>query len=871
MPQKKSEFDYIEEKREKPAFEWVLDGQPHIRGVAFWEWDLKKDFVRFSPEWENILQNRDYDYAKPGDQTWWRKRIHRDDFSAVAQMNDDIAQGKNDRYDLLFRLQRADGCWAWLLSRGTVTKRQNGKVIGASGIISDISFLRNDPKFQMAESVGSSAYHAMLENSPDMFVRMDRELFAAYVNPAVARYMNRERDQYYSYKESLDERNILPEHLDFLQNRIGRVFDERVTLREEVAFTDADGHEFVGEYSFWPEFDPDGKVIFAMTQFRDLSEQVKAERLARINEKRLEALNRLTLMDNAPEDAVLNFVMNSIVELTHSESAFILLPWGDSPFEGEMLWSEDHYWRMGRPDLSDYEFASDLAVLVTQPGGSICFRSMKNGDGKQPVHRSFNGQMAIMRCLITPAMEDERVACIAGVCNKARDYDEADRRQLETFINGAWLVIRRQRFMRELQRAKDAAEHANKVKDVFLANISHELRTPLNGMLSMLQLLELQSMTAQQREYVSAANESGKALLRIISDILDFSRMESGRMQLQKEIFNFKETVFSIMRLFKAEAIKKGLNISFTMDECIPACMIGDEARFRQILYNLAGNALKFTEQGEIGITFALLPEEDDGRLRFHISVRDTGIGIPAEKQGIIFEAFTQLDNFSTRRYAGTGLGLGIVKQLVGLMDGKIFIESQVGEGTTVHCLVTFDRCAAHELPLKQEKKAAPSTWNKTASMDILVAEDDDVGRFAIRSFLQRAGHRPLCVRNGRQALEALQLHHFDCLFTDIQMPDMDGLEVTRRIRSGELDDMAPSDAVRTLVAEYTLNGDEGAVQVDPDMIVAAVSAHTMSGDRERFLELGMNFYVSKPIRMDELGDVLADIGKMTRLRMGRC
>ena len=866
---------------------WMLSGHHRIAGLAFWEWDFVTGYIFFSPEWQNILQSGEYDQAVPGDESWWWQRIHEEDKPMILAARSAIEERRSNQYDVRFRLQRADGCWAWLLTKGAVTAVSGDSVVKVSGVVMDISSLRTDPVFQMSEAVGNAAYHAMLENSPDMFVRMDRELFPAYMNPVVAEYMGRDRDQY-SYSESLEELKIQPQQLEFLQRNVRRVFDERATSREMISFIDATGREVTGEYSFWPEFDGDGKVTYAMTQFRDLSHQVQAEQHARINEKRLEALNRLTLMDNVAEAEVLSFVMSQLKELTRSKSGFIFIPRGESPFEGEMLWSDDHYNFLDRCYLPHDILPEDLIALARDADGSLRFCSVRNGDGIHPIQVSFDGQMPIMRSMIAPAMDGERVACIAGVCNKEKDYDEADLRQLETFINGAWLVIHRQRFLRELRRAKEAAEHANRVKDTFLANVSHELRTPLNGMLSMMQLLELLPMTEQQREYVYAANESGRALLRIISDILDFSHMESGRMQLRKEEFNFKETVCSTMRLFSSEAIKKGLATRFFIDDAIPGLVIGDEARVRQILFNIVGNALKFTEKGEITLQCSLVSAEGETRPRVHIALSDTGIGIPREKRDAVFEAFTQLDSSSTRRYAGTGLGLDIVRQLVTLMDGSVFIDSEVGKGTTVHCVLRFDACAPEA---GQPDKAWPALHPERQGLDILVAEDDKVSRFAIRSFLQRAGHRPYCVSNGREALEALLLHPFDCLFTDIQMPDMDGLEVTRRVRSKDFSGVIASRQRQEELAAYRANGPahlgvdeeqspgtqaalaacdgvaQGDCDVDASLTIVAVSAHAMSGDRERFLEQGVDYYVSKPIRMEELGQVLSAIGARRKER----
>ncbi|MDR0339641.1 MAG: response regulator [Desulfovibrio sp.] len=840
---------------------------PRIPGVATWVWDVEADSCVFSAEWAEILRQDPQDLPERISAAWWWGRVHEGDIDDLKKASKDVLEGRCHSFDVVFRVQRNDGCWTWLISKAVVSERRDGIPRYVTGIIAEISRLRTDAKFQQGKAgVGEINYHAMLENSPDLYVRMDRELFPAYINPVAARYMDRERNEY-SYSDKLKDLKLEPRQLAFLQRCVSRVFDEGATVRELVTFTTARGVEATGEYSFWPEYDGEGNIIFAMSQFRDLTDHIEAEQRARLNERRLAALYHLTQMDNAPEAEVLDFVMDSLLRLTHSSSGFMFFPGTDDPLgRGYMLWSDDHACFFAEGCAATLEsFPEDLLCLVSDGGGGAHYRRMRNGDGQSPVHISFGGRMPVMRSLIGPAMEGERVVCIAGVCNKETDYEDADMQQLETFINGAWLVLRRQRLMRELQRAKEAAEHANRAKSEFLANVSHELRTPLNGMLSMLQLLELLPMTGQQREYVRTACNSGKSLLRIISDILDFSRMESGKMELKPELFDFKATVASVMSLFAAEAAEKGLACSVNFDPAIPDLLVGDDARVRQIMFNLVGNAMKFTEHGAITVDCALLPARSNGRERVYIAVSDTGIGIAHEQQNVIFDPFTQIDSSSTRKYPGTGLGLGIVKSLVALMDGAITVESELGAGATVHCSLTFGAPdqAMRVRPLAQDVKDGQCRDQLAETcLDILVAEDDDVSRFAVKAFLQRAGHRPFCVSNGRQALEAMTLHRFDCLFTDIQMPDMDGLEVVRRIRTNSMDDIEPSPPLRDMLADYLDETGLKPAAPESDIPIVAVSAHAMSGDKERFLAQGVDFYIAKPIIMSELTETLLRIGQ---------
>lgn len=696
-------------------------------------------------------------------------------------------------------------------------------------------------------------YHSMLENSPDLFVRFDRALTPVYANPAVHKYFGGKRDAPV-YNERQVNRRLAGNYRDLFKKYIERVFTEKTVVREEIHVCLTDGSEVIGECSFWPEFDTGGVIRYAMVQFRDITDKRRAEQRAALNEKRLEALYRLTLMENAEEDAVLSFVMDSVLELTDSRSGFFFIPEEDGSDRGRLFWSSDHYRHIDRQYLPDSLLPHDLVRTMTDENGNRLYRAIKNGTGREPLYVLFGGAMRVMRVVIAPGMEGNHMVSVAGVCNKGTDYDESDLQQLETFMNSAWLILRRRRFVRELQQAKEAAESANKAKNAFLANVSHELRTPLNGVLSMLQLIDSMPMAEEQHEYLMTAQASGKALLRIISDILDFSSMESGKMPLAVDVFDFQASVRSALGMFKENAASKGLEFTYAIDPAIPRSLLGDEGRVRQIIFNVVGNAVKFTPEGSITVQCALLPGDSPEPVRVSIEVTDTGIGIPESRLAGIFDAFSRVESSHRRKYAGTGLGLSIVKHLASMMDGSVSIQSELGKGTTVRAVLSFGVPAVRQRPRPASRRAETPCG---LPLDILVAEDDAVGSMAIKAFLQRRCHRVVCVDDGSKALEALQAHPFHCLFTDITMPEMDGLELVRRIRTGDIADFPLTDGVRELVRETFPDAPENGCPINRDLAVITVSAHSMIGDRERFLEQGMNYYVSKPIDKDEIDGAL--------------
>ena len=380
----------------------------------------------------------------------------------------------------------------------------------------------------------------------------------------------------------------------------------------------------------------------------------------------------------------------------------------------------------------------------------------------------------------------------------------------------------------ELARARLEAEASNRAKSEFLANMSHEIRTPLNGILGMLQLLSRSHLDEDQRDSVFTAIRSSRRLTQLLNDILDLSRIEAGKFRLEPAEFRFVDLRDSVRDLFAIPAKAKGLDLSFDIDEAIPVRVVGDEGRLRQILFNLVGNAVKFTPRGSIGIR-ARRVDRDEG-MAVLFSIADTGVGIPAERQDDIFQPFTQVDGSAIRSHGGVGLGLAIVRRLVDLLEGTISMRSKVGQGTTIEVLIPL--AAGHAVCDAQEVQPVPEVRGKR----ILVVEDDRVNQLALTRMLLKLGHAPAVADNGRAALDILQHESFDCVLMDIQMPVMDGLEATRRIRARSHPD------------------------IPADLPVVALTGHAMAGDRERFLAEGMTAYLSKPVDMDALARLIAEI-----------
>ena len=498
-----------------------------------------------------------------------------------------------------------------------------------------------------------------------------------------------------------------------------------------------DGHEFPAELN-WSRLDHDELAIFV----RDLTEQVRLQEALREGEERYQAIvNRI-------EDGY--FEVNLRGDYTFLSNRFCEM----FGYRAEEMLGQ-----------SFRRFYSTESIPIIH---SAFYEVWKTGTPLQSLEYEIKRKDGVTRFVEdSVSLKKDRHGQVVGFMGIRRDITERKRNE------------------QELARTKQAAEEANRAKSEFLANMSHEIRTPMNGIIGMTELALSSELTFEQRDFLETARSSADTLLVILNDILDYSKVEAHKIELDPTPFNLNELVGDAMKSLALDAHKKGLELAYSIGPNVPDDVVGDPTRLRQILVNLTGNAIKFTSQGEVIVNVST-ESSDNSRASLHFTVRDTGIGIPPEKQCKLFRPFEQADTSTTRQFGGTGLGLAICKSIVELMGGKIWLESEPGAGTIVHFIVTLEASPVIV------GAASLIDARELEGMAVLIIDDNATNRRILREMLQRWRMRPQAATSGQEGLQMLEQataagDPFRLIICDEQMPVMSGLEVAERIRGNPL------------------------------------------------------------------------------------
>jgi PAS domain S-box-containing protein len=716
----------------------------------------------------------------------WPELTHPDDREASAQLTGRLLGDPSACVEIEKQYLHRSGRAVWARTRISLVRDGAGS---PSYFVSQVEDISERKRAEEALRESEERFRTMADGCPAMMWVTDADGGNRYVNRICREFFGTTCEDVAEDKwQPLFHPDDAPNYVRAFQ----RALQERAPFRTEARVRRADGEwRWIASYAE-PRFSPSGEFLGHVGISPDITERKQAEEALESSEEKFRQL-----AENIPQ---VFWMMNpAATQVLYVSPAFEQV-WGrscESAYQNPMCWFEAIH-----PD----DIAQAQLLLTAQINGEPV--------GAEFRIRTPDGQEKWIRDRAFPVFDQAgQLLRVGGI---AEDITE-------------W-----KRYEEELVLARQGAEAANVAKSCFLANMSHEIRTPMNGVLGMLQLLLDTDLTPEQRDYAGVIDDCGRTLMSLIDDILDLSKIEARKLTLEQMDFDPRRVVEEAVQTLRTQAAAKGLAFGWRAAPETPSLLSGDANRLRQVLLNLAGNAIKFTERGEVAVEVAV-ESQDHGKTTLRFSVADTGIGIRPDQAEGLFAPFVQADVSNTRKYGGAGLGLSISKPLVEMMGGTIGYHSTAGAGSTFWFTAVFDTPPGPKLvstaPGARTGTSPPVKASRSRrDARILVAEDSRTNRMVLLAQLEKLGYRAQAVANGVAAVEAVQREEYDLVLMDCQMPGMDGFEATRQIRRSPR----------------------------PRVPIVAVTAHAMVGDRQRCIREGMDDYLSKPVALDALADVLA-------------
>lgn len=799
---------------------------------GLWDWDIKTNHVFYDEQWAEIM---DMDYSKLEHHfDTFIQSVHPEDSSTVMSRLNDALYGYTLDYEAEYRAEKGNGEWIWIQAQGIVTLRdKDGYPIRMIGTIQDSTqkiVERNMLKKREQE------FKALVENAPDIIMRLDKSLRIIYVNPAI------KEDLKITPKEilgkSIEIIGMEPEIKKKWNNAISSTFDDGEEKSLEIEINNASIGKVILSARLNPEFNDNSEVISVLCIIRNITKNKQVE-------QKLEIINNLNLFINeissllinssaANIDNYLHMALRRLGELTESDRVYIM------EFTPDMQIMTNTYEWVGK-DIQSYKdidlgiLADDFPWLMEKltKNRFLKILDLDNLPDEASSESQIWKERKIKSLLLIPMFVNKFLYGFLGLSSNKQNldwnYDIVNLLSTATeIISGA---LSRRDFEKAIVSSKEEAERANAAKSIFLANMSHEIRTPMNGILGFSNILKEQIKDDRYSDYIDGIIKSGNNLLTLINDILDLSKIESGKLDIKKEAVNVRDIFKDLEQIFQMKAEQKNIEFSVELNNKIPSTLIIDETRVRQVLLNLIGNAVKFTHQGYVKLTIDCINENiDESKLDLVFEVKDSGIGIPYEQQELIFQPFKQQEEQNTRKYGGTGLGLTITKRLVEMMNGKILLESEPGKGSSFKVIINSIDVAAVEIEDKNSDSMSFASQIKFLPAKVLIADDVELNLRVLREYLSNYNFELLEAKNGAEVYDKAVEYNPDLILMDIQMPIMDGFEANKRIKKNHDIKHIP---------------------------IIALTAHAMAADREKIINL-MEGYVSKPIDKDLLVEEIA-------------